>query len=226
MNERAQVAADKLISAARDGQTALIGHGWFNRAIAKTLVEQGWQRTSANGRIRQTAPRDCAAEDQPDNRLTSRLRSHGDDRGWAVEDFVAAAVVASAAADIDIDDYAIAWRDIDDIFACRRDRPRQFVSWDQREPIGRVVAVEDMHLRAANPATINPNQGVIRPNLGNRNIAKREPARRGQHGRTHCCRSWPVCLLFLRQRHLTVLTLRRSIVSAMAAIRTQPKKNC
>ena len=26
-------------------------------------------------------PRDCAAEDQPDNRLTSRLRSHGNDRG-------------------------------------------------------------------------------------------------------------------------------------------------
>jgi broad specificity phosphatase PhoE len=40
--ERGSIAATRLIVEAHHGPTALIGHGWFNRAIARSLVESGW----------------------------------------------------------------------------------------------------------------------------------------------------------------------------------------
>ncbi len=49
MRERAQRAAGLLTAAARRGPAALIGHGWFNRAIAASLRAQGWRRAEANG---------------------------------------------------------------------------------------------------------------------------------------------------------------------------------
>lgn len=42
MSRRADTAARLLINAAEHGPTALVGHGWFNRSIARVLVQNGW----------------------------------------------------------------------------------------------------------------------------------------------------------------------------------------
>jgi broad specificity phosphatase PhoE len=44
MQRRAEAAAQKLIRATSQGPTVLVGHGWFNRAIAHALAEDGWRR--------------------------------------------------------------------------------------------------------------------------------------------------------------------------------------
>jgi hypothetical protein len=49
MRQRAGKAANLLISAAGRGSVALIGHGWFNRAIAQSLSRSGWRRAEAFG---------------------------------------------------------------------------------------------------------------------------------------------------------------------------------
>jgi broad specificity phosphatase PhoE len=52
MEERADHAAERLIAAAIQGDVALIGHGWFNRAIAQSLSRRGWRssrRTFCSG---------------------------------------------------------------------------------------------------------------------------------------------------------------------------------
>ncbi|MBU3887998.1 hypothetical protein [Methylosinus sp. KRF6] len=41
--ERGSIAAKRLTVEAHHGTTALIGHGWFNRAIARSLIESGWR---------------------------------------------------------------------------------------------------------------------------------------------------------------------------------------
>lgn len=60
MRRRARKAANLLIVAAEHGSVALIGHGWFNRAIARELSRSGWRRakacrgTSSFGRVSST----------------------------------------------------------------------------------------------------------------------------------------------------------------------------
>jgi hypothetical protein len=44
MRRRARTAAQILDAAAQQGTAALVGHGWFNRAIARALAEDGWRR--------------------------------------------------------------------------------------------------------------------------------------------------------------------------------------
>lgn len=45
MRRRARAAAAILSDATADGTAALIGHGWFNRAIARALTADNWRRT-------------------------------------------------------------------------------------------------------------------------------------------------------------------------------------
>jgi broad specificity phosphatase PhoE len=47
MRARAQRAADLLTAASANGDVALIGHGWFNRAIVGALAESDWRRAAA-----------------------------------------------------------------------------------------------------------------------------------------------------------------------------------
>ncbi|MBG0810357.1 hypothetical protein IY145_13340 [Methylosinus sp. H3A] len=49
MRRRATAAAERLIGAARQGPVALIGHGWFNRAISRALLQNGWRRAEIRG---------------------------------------------------------------------------------------------------------------------------------------------------------------------------------
>jgi broad specificity phosphatase PhoE len=49
MTLRAQAAARLLIDVAKDGPAALVGHGWFNRAISRALAENGWRRARSHG---------------------------------------------------------------------------------------------------------------------------------------------------------------------------------
>jgi hypothetical protein len=49
MSRRADVATERLIEAARQGPVALVGHGCFNRAIARALLRNGWYRTETRG---------------------------------------------------------------------------------------------------------------------------------------------------------------------------------
>jgi hypothetical protein len=43
MRLRAQTAARILGGAAQEAQAAPVGHGWFNRAIARELTSSGWR---------------------------------------------------------------------------------------------------------------------------------------------------------------------------------------
>lgn len=47
MRQRADKAANLLLAAAERGPVALIGHGWFNRAIAQALSCNRWRRAEA-----------------------------------------------------------------------------------------------------------------------------------------------------------------------------------
>jgi broad specificity phosphatase PhoE len=49
LRRRAQASAERLIGAAAQGDVALIGHGWFNRAVAGALAERGWRRIDGPG---------------------------------------------------------------------------------------------------------------------------------------------------------------------------------
>jgi broad specificity phosphatase PhoE len=49
MQLRAEAAAHKLIRATNQGPTALVGHGWFNRAIARALTDAGWGSAKSRG---------------------------------------------------------------------------------------------------------------------------------------------------------------------------------
>ena len=49
MRERADKAANLLIDSTAQGPVALIGHGWFNRAIARSLSRNGWRRVEVRG---------------------------------------------------------------------------------------------------------------------------------------------------------------------------------
>lgn len=46
---RASMAAQRLLSLAREGPVLLLGHGLMNRMIAKELMAKGWSRRSRNG---------------------------------------------------------------------------------------------------------------------------------------------------------------------------------
>lgn len=46
---RGSIAAKRLIVEAHHGPTALIGHGWFNRVIARSLIESGWRCSLRHG---------------------------------------------------------------------------------------------------------------------------------------------------------------------------------
>jgi broad specificity phosphatase PhoE len=50
MRQRAEKAAALLIEATQRGSTVLVGHGWFNRALAKALEQKGWRRSELQGR--------------------------------------------------------------------------------------------------------------------------------------------------------------------------------
>ncbi|QGM98101.1 hypothetical protein [Methylocystis parvus] len=62
MRRRARIAAQILIGASATGPAALVGHGWFNREIARALAEDGWRvargATPSFGRV--AAPWGCA----------------------------------------------------------------------------------------------------------------------------------------------------------------------
>jgi hypothetical protein len=45
---RAETAASSLVAATERGPVALIGHGWFNRAISKALVGRNWRRVASH----------------------------------------------------------------------------------------------------------------------------------------------------------------------------------
>jgi hypothetical protein len=49
MRLRADKATNFLIAATERGPVVLIGHGWFNRAIAFALSQKGWRRAETNG---------------------------------------------------------------------------------------------------------------------------------------------------------------------------------
>lgn len=49
MRLRAERAAARLAASASSGPVALVGHGWFNRAIVRALAEKGWRPTEAQG---------------------------------------------------------------------------------------------------------------------------------------------------------------------------------
>lgn len=49
MRLRADMAANLLIAATGRGPVVLIGHGWFNRAIAFALSQMGWRRAETFG---------------------------------------------------------------------------------------------------------------------------------------------------------------------------------
>jgi hypothetical protein len=49
MRLRADEATNLLIEATERGSVVLIGHGWFNRAIALALFQKGWRRAEASG---------------------------------------------------------------------------------------------------------------------------------------------------------------------------------
>ncbi|WP_198022845.1 hypothetical protein [Methylosinus sp. LW3] len=46
---RGSIAAKRLIVEAHHGPTALIGHGWVNRFIARSLIESGWRCSLRHG---------------------------------------------------------------------------------------------------------------------------------------------------------------------------------
>lgn len=48
MRQRAEKATNRLIAASERGPVALIGHGWFNRAIAQALSGNGWRRAETS----------------------------------------------------------------------------------------------------------------------------------------------------------------------------------
>lgn len=48
MRRRAEEAANLLIAATDRGPVALIAHGWFNRAIAVALSQNGWRRAATS----------------------------------------------------------------------------------------------------------------------------------------------------------------------------------
>jgi broad specificity phosphatase PhoE len=52
LRQRADAAALRLIDAAGGGPAALIGHGWFNRAVACSLSGRGWRRSGGPGLAR------------------------------------------------------------------------------------------------------------------------------------------------------------------------------
>jgi broad specificity phosphatase PhoE len=45
LRRRVRICCDELREAALQGDVALIGHGWFNRAVAKDLAAEGWRQT-------------------------------------------------------------------------------------------------------------------------------------------------------------------------------------
>jgi broad specificity phosphatase PhoE len=49
MRLRADFAASLLINAAEQGPTALVGHGWFNRAIVRALIRNGSRQVARHG---------------------------------------------------------------------------------------------------------------------------------------------------------------------------------
>lgn len=61
--ERGAIAARRLIVEAQRGPTALIGHGWFNRAISRSLIERGWKQSFRQGG---SAPWSFSVFSQPD----------------------------------------------------------------------------------------------------------------------------------------------------------------
>lgn len=49
MRQRACEASTLLIAASERGAVVLVGHGWFNRAIARALSRKGWRRVETQG---------------------------------------------------------------------------------------------------------------------------------------------------------------------------------
>ncbi len=49
LRRRAGACCDQLADSAGHGDVALVGHGWFNRAVARRLAAQGWRKTGGPG---------------------------------------------------------------------------------------------------------------------------------------------------------------------------------
>lgn len=47
--QRAEICCALLAAAAAGGDVALVGHGWFNRAVASRLVAKCWRKTGGSG---------------------------------------------------------------------------------------------------------------------------------------------------------------------------------
>lgn len=49
LRSRAGQCAERLLEASAQGDVALVGHGWFNRYVARTLAGRGWRQTAGPG---------------------------------------------------------------------------------------------------------------------------------------------------------------------------------
>lgn len=49
LRRRATRCAEKLDDASAQGAVALVGHGWFNRYVARALAKRGWRKTRGPG---------------------------------------------------------------------------------------------------------------------------------------------------------------------------------
>jgi hypothetical protein len=74
---------------------------------------------------------------------------------WTIQELIATAIVTTTTAYVDIDNGATPDRKASDIGAKRDNRAREFVTGRQWELVGRVMSVENMNVRAANPAAID-----------------------------------------------------------------------
>jgi broad specificity phosphatase PhoE len=49
LRARAAACCNQLRESRAGGDMALVGHGWFNRAVARSLQAQGWRKTGGEG---------------------------------------------------------------------------------------------------------------------------------------------------------------------------------
>jgi hypothetical protein len=87
----------------------------------------------------------------------------------------------------------------------------KLVSRNHRQTLCRVVAMEDVQIGSANARAADADQGIFWPDLRHGHIFHLKPAGCDEDGSLH------------RAPYLTLRNLARSIVRAMAAIKTKPK---
>jgi hypothetical protein len=103
----------------------------------------------------------------------------------AVQDLVAPAIEAAPAADGVVHHHPVAGLQLGHGGPGALDGPDDLVAGDQRQPVRRVVAVENVQIGAANPAARDADDHVVRPRLRLGNVAHLDALRREQDRGAH-----------------------------------------